>query len=145
MSNKASVDALPGDLIDEYLTNGVYDPRKSETRAEDLKNLRRTVEELKAAQYQRRRKIYSDMFMLIHNIPEDVTGKPFKYILYTPKREKKAVSYDRRKHQKGLRTPSALVQNGGGINRNYKPNPRRKSYGESKLIHPYSEVVPSLK
>ncbi len=142
MDSSASLGANTGDLIDEYLTNGIYDPRKSQARAEDLKNLRRTIEERRAIRAHKRRKLYSDVLMLIHNIPETTSGKPFKYILYAPKRN---TQYNRKNHQKNLRTPSALVQNGGGINRNFKPNPRRKSYGESKLIHPYSEVVPSLK
>ncbi len=126
------------DVVDAYLTNGRYDPNKSQRRAEDYKNKMQTIEERRRDNYKRSKVYFTRMEKLVESIPTHMSNEDHFKTLSRPEGHSVA------KHTHNLRTPNTLVQNNKykGEVRQQTPK-KKKSYGESKLIHPHSRIKPS--
>lgn len=119
-------------LVEDYLTNGKYDPRKSQNRADDYKNARLTVTERHAVTAPTRkekakeiRTMFSAFESLVNNVPVPLVSNLERYNAL--KRPPIQQRHDVKKHQRNLRVPSALMQT------NKLNGTRKTRYSHSKL------------
>lgn len=124
-------------VVEDYLTNGKYDPRKSQNKADDYKNARLTIDERRAVSLPIRKKrteesnkVFSSFQKLVDKIPVPVMTNTERY--QSLRRPPETMRHDTNKHQRNLRTPSGLMQT-NKLNQN---GVRKTSDGNSKLQLP---------
>jgi len=99
----------PGDLrnlVEDYLTNGKYDPRKSQNKADNYKNARQTVEERRNVGNKKRTMVFERFAKLVSNLHVPTNEEHYHSLRRPPEQQR----HDVEKHQRNLRVPSALMQ-----------------------------------
>lgn len=128
--------------VEAYITNGRYDPSKSQRVAEDYKNRRETIEIRRQACEKKRSLIFAQFNKLVQDFRVPTNEDHYNSLRRPPE----TLRHSPYKHRQDLRRPSALLQNNiaNGTVQKRAPKPPKKSYGESKLVHPHSKVKPHV-
>lgn len=124
----SSVDNKQGNLrevVSDYLTNGVYDPNKSQFKAEDYKNRQKTIEERRRVNAKKSTVIFRQFNKLVNGIPT-----PTEPLLIRPTNEELFKQLTRPTNEERYKRLTRPTQTS-------KPNGIRKTrHGSSHLYMP---------